>query len=260
MKFDRVEFLWSSEEINRWAHKVLVSCNGYSSKEYTSADNKVQSDELTATQNLYPCMQCADIFFLKADICQLGMDQRKVNVLAREYCDDIKRKKENKPNILLHHMLPRLQEGQEKMSQSDPSSSMLMEDEEADANVKIKKAYCPPKIVEGNPCLEYIKYIVFPWFGYFEVVRQVKNGGTKMYNNMEELILDYESGALHPADLKPALSKALNVILQVGLSMYSYDLEPELVLYCFHLLSLNFPENTCKHAVRRGRKSSCGNR
>ena len=23
-------------------------------------------------------MQCADIFFLKADICQLGMDQRKV--------------------------------------------------------------------------------------------------------------------------------------------------------------------------------------
>ena len=23
-------------------------------------------------------MQCADIFFLRADICQLGMDQRKV--------------------------------------------------------------------------------------------------------------------------------------------------------------------------------------
>ncbi|XP_064951813.1 tyrosine--tRNA ligase 2, cytoplasmic-like isoform X2 [Musa acuminata AAA Group] len=90
-------------------------------------------------------------------------------------------------------MLPRSQEGQEKMSQSDPSSSILMEDEEADATVKIKKAYCPPKIVEGNPCLEYIK---------------------RMYNNMEELILDYESGALHPADLKPALSKALNVILQ----------------------------------------------
>ncbi|MFN3383131.1 MAG: hypothetical protein ACK41O_27000, partial [Runella zeae] len=69
-------------------------------------------------------MQCADIFFLKvlslslslslfmsshslmhallfqADICQLGMDQRKVNVLAREYCDSIKRKL--KPIILSH--------------------------------------------------------------------------------------------------------------------------------------------------------------
>lgn len=32
-------------------------------------------------------MQCTDIFFLKADICQLGIDQRKVNMLAREYCE-----------------------------------------------------------------------------------------------------------------------------------------------------------------------------
>lgn len=49
-------------------------------------------------------MQCADIFFLKADICQLGMDQRKVNMLAREYCDDIKRKL--KPVVLSHRMMP----------------------------------------------------------------------------------------------------------------------------------------------------------
>ena len=33
---------------------------------------------LTAAQILYPIMQCTDIFFLKADICQLGVDQRKV--------------------------------------------------------------------------------------------------------------------------------------------------------------------------------------
>ncbi|KAF6157918.1 hypothetical protein GIB67_015234 [Kingdonia uniflora] len=58
------------------------------------------SDELSAAQIFYPCMQCPDIYFLKADICQLGMDQRKVNVLAREYCDDIKQK--NKPIILSH--------------------------------------------------------------------------------------------------------------------------------------------------------------
>lgn len=38
-----------------------------------------------------------------ADICQLGMGQRTVNVLAREYCDDIKRK--NKPIILSHRIL-----------------------------------------------------------------------------------------------------------------------------------------------------------
>ena len=35
-----------------------------------------------------------------------------MNVLAREYCDDIKRK--NKPIILSHRMMPGLLEGQEK--------------------------------------------------------------------------------------------------------------------------------------------------
>ncbi len=45
---------------------------------------------------------------MQADICQLGMDQRKVNMLAREYCDDIKRKL--KPIIISHPMLPGLLE------------------------------------------------------------------------------------------------------------------------------------------------------
>ena len=68
-----------------------------------------ESDKLSAAQIMYPCMQCADIFFLKADICQLGMDQRKVNMLAREYCDAAKIK--FKPVILSHHMLMGLKEG-----------------------------------------------------------------------------------------------------------------------------------------------------
>lgn len=50
---------------------------------------------------------------------------------------------------------------------------------QADVNSKIKGAYCPPKIVEGNPCLEYIKYIIFPWFNEFQVERSTANGGDK---------------------------------------------------------------------------------
>ena len=44
----------------------------------------------------------------QADICQLGMDQRKVNVLAREYCDVCKPKRKLKPIILSHPMMPGL--------------------------------------------------------------------------------------------------------------------------------------------------------
>ena len=49
----------------------------------------------------------------------------------------------------------------------------------AGVNLKIKKAFCPPKVVEENPCIEYVKYIILPWFGSFEVVRKDQDGGNK---------------------------------------------------------------------------------
>jgi tyrosyl-tRNA synthetase len=55
------------------------------------------------------------------------MDQRKVNMLAREYCDAAEPKIKFKPVILSHHMLMGLKEGQEKMSKSDPDSAIFME-------------------------------------------------------------------------------------------------------------------------------------
>lgn len=219
MDLDKVEFLSSSEEINKrpdeyWTLVMDIARKNNLSRitRCSQIMGRSETDSLSAAQIFYPCMQCADIFFLKADICQLGMDQRKVNMLAREYCDDIKRKL--KPVILSHRMMPGLLEGQEKMSKSDPNSAIFMEDSEAEVSTKIKKAYCPPQVVEGNPCIEYIKYIIFPWFHKFEVVRDEKNGGTKEYQSIEDMVADYTSGALHPSDLKPALAKHLNLILQ----------------------------------------------
>ncbi|KAK4794385.1 hypothetical protein SAY86_012379 [Trapa natans] len=225
---DKVEFLWSSEEINSRAAEYWPLVMDIARKNKlpriircSQIMGRSEQEELTAAQILYPCMQCADIFFLKADICQLGMDQRKVNMLAREYCDDIKRK--NKPIILSHHMLPGLQQGQEKMSKSDPLSAIFMEDEEAEVNVKIKKAYCPPKQINDNPCLEYIKYIILPWFNEFKVERSPENGGNKTFKTFDELAADYESGELHPGDLKPSLAKALNKILRPVRDHFSQD-------------------------------------
>lgn len=40
------------------------------------------------------------------------------------------------------------------------------------------------------------------------------NGCCRTYLTYAELCADYESGALHPADLKPALAKHINTILQ----------------------------------------------
>ncbi|XP_071689060.1 tyrosine--tRNA ligase 1, cytoplasmic-like [Rutidosis leptorrhynchoides] len=222
MNLDNVEFIWSSEEISsrsdEYWNLVLDIARRNTLRRIKMCcpdmDDK-NDDKKDVAQIFYRCMQCADIIFLKADICQFGMDQLEVNVLAREYCDDIERK--NKPVILSHHMLPDLLQGQEKkkkMSTSDSSSAIFMEDEEAEVNLKIKKAYCPPNIVQGNPCLEYIKHIIFPWFNEFKVERKAENGGEKVFTSFEKLVAAYEKGDLHPADLKPSLSKALNTILQ----------------------------------------------
>ncbi|KAF8780172.1 hypothetical protein HU200_001835 [Digitaria exilis] len=220
VNMDSVEFLWSSEEISKRPNEYLSLVMDIAMTRSVSVNRilrccqimgRSNPDSLTAAQFLYPLMQCADVFFLKVDICQLGMDQRKVNMLAREYAQLAGK---SKPIILSHHMLPGLKEGQGKMSKSDPSSAIFMEDDEDQINSKIKKAFCPLNDIEGNPCLEYLKYIVLPWFESFEVARKEANGGNKIYRDMDEVLCDYGCGALHPADLKPALAKAINKILQ----------------------------------------------
>lgn len=219
MDMERVEFKWASEEIvnnpmEYWSVVLDVARRNNVSriKRCGQIMGRNESEDLSAAQIFYPCMQCADIFFLKADICQLGMDQRKVNVLAREYCDDIKRK--YKPIILSHHMLMGLGEGQEKMSKSDPNSAIFMEDSEAEVNLKIKRAYCPPAIVEGNPILDYVKYIVFGKFNEFLIARKSENGGTIIYHSYTNLEHDFVQGTLHPGDLKNSLARVLNELIQ----------------------------------------------
>lgn len=221
MNMDHVKFLWASDEINKrpdeyWTRVMnIATLNSVSRiKRCCTALGRSEGDELSAAQIMYPCMQCADIFFLKADICQLGMDQRKVNMLAREYCDQTKPKIKNKPIILSHHMMPGLKQGQEKMSKSDPTSAIFMEDSTQDVNSKIKGAFCPEKTITGNPILQYLEYIIFPKLGSLDISRSESNGGDKTYQSYEELETDFGTGKLHPGDLKPAVAKAINKILQ----------------------------------------------
>eukprot|EP00923_Selenidium_pygospionis_P020114 GHVN01034902.1.p1 GENE.GHVN01034902.1~~GHVN01034902.1.p1 ORF type:complete len:369 (+),score=21.02 GHVN01034902.1:395-1501(+) len=111
MDMRNVRFLWASEEINKrpneyWTLVMDIARKNTISrvKRCCTIMGREEADNQPVAHVMYPCMQCADIFFLNADICQLGMDQRKVNMLAREYCDDIGRKE--KPVILSHFMLP----------------------------------------------------------------------------------------------------------------------------------------------------------
>jgi tyrosyl-tRNA synthetase len=219
MDLRNVKFLWASDEINKhsndyWSLVIDIARKNTYDRIVRCSQimGRKEKESLYAAQIMYPCMQCADIFFLKADICQLGKDQRKVNVLAREYCDSIGRK--DKPVIVSHHMLAGLQENVEKMSKSIPDSAIFMEDSADEVNRKIKKAFCPEGVVEKNPIMEYCQYIIFPSHGKFTIHRTEKNGGNSIYMTYQELEKDYLAGKIHPADLKPSVATAINALLE----------------------------------------------
>jgi len=217
MDMTHVKFVWTSDEItthsNSYWSRVLDIARRFTLirvKRCSQIMGRENEKELCASQIMYPVMQCADIFHLKADICQLGLDQRKVNVLAREYC--VKSKIKLQPIILSHHMLMGLKKGQAKMSKSDPMSAIFMEDTEADVKSKINDAYCPEREIKDNPCFDYLKHIVLQKLDSFEFVKS--NGEKKVYTDYKEIVSDYVSGAITPEDLKISLANAINSIIR----------------------------------------------
>eukprot|EP00697_Spironema_sp_BW2_P005711 gnl/Spiro4/17956_TR9574_c0_g1_i1.p1 gnl/Spiro4/17956_TR9574_c0_g1~~gnl/Spiro4/17956_TR9574_c0_g1_i1.p1 ORF type:complete len:433 (+),score=101.52 gnl/Spiro4/17956_TR9574_c0_g1_i1:65-1363(+) len=176
----------------------------------------VTLNDIMSSQILYPCMQCADIFFLKADICQLGLDQRKVNMLAREYAE-LRKPKLKKPIILSHRMLMGLIEGMAKMSKSKPDSALFMEDTPEDIERKIMNGYCPARTVANNPMLDYMDAIIFGQDPTPTVlVREGEDGcgperAFVSYKSLEEA---YVRDEICPAGLRRALVRMLNELLE----------------------------------------------
>lgn len=216
----RVEFIFSSDLIRDnskeyWELVMEIARHNTLKRVIRCSQimGRAESDDLSAAQILYPCMQAADIFMLKADVVQMGTDQRKVNVLAREFAMQTGR---TKPIILSHEMLPGLLKDQDKMSKSDPRSAIFTDDTADVVKQKIQQAYCPPKEVEGNPCLAYVRCLILPWYSIFTVERPDKYGGNKIYNTFQEITKEYESGGLHPTDLKTALTMAIVSIIELA--------------------------------------------
>lgn len=226
MDLKNVEFVWASEQVkddNYWKLVMNVARDNTVKRILRCGEimGRKEGEALSAAQILYPCMQAADIFYLRANICQLGMDQRKVNVLARETGPRLGLWK---PVVVSHHMLAGLGEPPKedspdkllelKMSKSKPDTAIFMNDTEEDIRRKLKKAYCPEKAAEGNPVLEYCRYMIFGRFDSFEVERPTKFGGNLSFGSYEDLEKAFVAGELHPADLKGAVAGYINELVK----------------------------------------------
>lgn len=91
----------------------------------------------------------------------------------------------------------------------------LVDDPKVHGKSKLKKAFCEPGNVEFCPPIELLAY-----FGGIEgggdgvtISRSPDNGGDVTYTTKNALLKDFESGALHPGDLKGATSGIMVEVL-----------------------------------------------
>ena len=175
---------------------------------------------------LYTPMQVADIFEMKVKICQLGMDQRKANMVGREIGEKIGCWK---PVCVHHHLLQGLEkpnvwpipEGQEKeavasakMSKSKPQTCIFIYDSPDEIKQKMARAFCPERTVKFNPIIDICKYIIFREKSVFTIERPAKFGGNVEFQSFQELETAFAEGKLHPMDLKAGVATELAGILE----------------------------------------------
>jgi tyrosyl-tRNA synthetase len=215
----KVEIVWAKdlmESIKYWDTFMRVgkATTLERIKRAITIMGRKEGESVSAAQLYYPAMQVTDVFYMGIDVCGMGMDQRKANILAREVADKYQWKKP----VAVHHPLilglqgmpagvdikanPELA-GDFKMSKSNPKTAIYMHNTYEEIKQKVNSAYCPEKIVEGNPLFNYLNCILLKDLKENIVIeRPAKFGGRLEAENYAELVKVYQEGKLHPSDLK----------------------------------------------------------
>jgi tyrosyl-tRNA synthetase len=191
----------------------------------TIMGRKTRDADTDFSKLIYPTMQVSDIFYLDLDVCVGGTDQRRAHVLARE----VSRRLGYKTPVGIHTPLlmglgglgrmdaekpSQMDVIDGKMSKSKPETCVYIHDGEDDIRRKLLNAYCPPKMVEYNPVLEFNRHLLFSEADFaLRIDRPTKYGGTSYVKTYRELVKAYLRGDIHPLDLKNATATALSVKL-----------------------------------------------
>ena len=157
---------------------------------------------------IYPLMQALDEEYLKVNIQFAGVDQRKIQVFAREFLPKIGYKQ----RIELMSPMIRGLVGKQ-MSSSIEATKIDLLDDEKKVIVKIKNAECAAGNSD-NGIMALLQYLIFGVKNNFIVERDEKYGGNLVYESYEKVETDFKSKKLHPLDLKNAVAKEINVLLE----------------------------------------------
>lgn len=162
---------------------------------------------------IYPLMQSLDEEYLGVDIQYGGIDQRKILMFARENLSKLGYKSRIE---VMTPLIPGLIG--KKMSASDPKSKIDLLDDEKTVIDKVRGAYCEEGIVEDNGVLAFFKYVIMVLKQdkkeSFIVERLPKFGGNLVFKNYPEVEDAFIKKTLHPLDLKNAVAREINVLLE----------------------------------------------
>lgn len=163
---------------------------------------------------LYPILQVLDEQYLDVDVQFGGVDQRKLFTAAKEWLPKLGYRQRAH---IMNPMVPGLQGG--KMSASDPNSKIDLLDTAETVVKKIKKAECVPKVPEGNGVLAFVEFVLLPAARLkgakgFVVDRSRDELPELVYTDVSQMHEDYRNDVLTPQILKPAVSKALNELME----------------------------------------------
>lgn len=222
------------ENADYWAGVIEVSKHTSLARMQRSISilGRKEGDNVDFAKLIYPPMQAADIFALRATIAHAGMDQRKAHVIARDAAMHLRVNpmRDSKGDVIkplaAHHPLlqglrkppvwPIPEGGQRdayaamKMSKSDPGSAVFIHDTPDEIRAKVRKAFCPPDNAEFNPVLNWLKHLVFQLEGGpLTIDRAPENGGSVTFADYDELELAFLEGGLHSGDAKNALAERL---------------------------------------------------
>ena len=162
------------------------------------------------SQIIYPLMQVADVKYLKTNFVVAGTDQRKIYMLGVEEGKEIGLQD---AVYLYTPLIPSLSGAKGKMSSSIKESFISIRDKKEAIKEKMNKAYCKQGDITNNPVLSIVKLVVFPKFEKIRIKRSAKFGGDLEFDNYSSLEMAFESGKLHPSDLKNAIAEYLEEII-----------------------------------------------
>ncbi len=167
-------------------------------------------DNAKISQVIYPLMQIEDVKSLGVNFVVAGTDQRKIYMLGQDVGKEV-----GIPEAVYLYtpIIPGLKGPGVKMSSSVPDSFISIRDKRAEIEKKVNKAYCKVGDVKNNPILSVLKLIIFPVEEKIKIKRDEKYGGEIVFKDYKILEKEFESGKLHPSDLKNAVAEYLEKII-----------------------------------------------